>query len=305
MVVTGEGEEEQQHMQEGPCAPLTPRPRTEEAAEVSAASPTTPVEVVAQPAHRAVATPVELPEILGFIRQARDALHTVGDPRVAVTLVRQATAVDELVDEALKDCHVLAEEQFELRQEVAEVHLRTQRRAGQLLARCVRHGGGRPARNSSNVEGFSRRLTLQDLRIDPHESHRWQRIASVPCEMFEAYIEASLRNKRELTTSGILAIANRLARETREDADTQSRPSAKPALLREYDHGKRAAFNIIWLDPWALAAAMDERRRRKELEGLSRLRIWIDEFERSLRGRQHPLEYEARSASVAAEAPGW
>lgn len=68
----------------------------------------------------------------------------------------------------------------------AEVKLRAERRAGELLAEMPKDEGGRPAkRTGSIVEPVSK---LNDLGISKKQSHRWQAVATVPERQFEQHI---------------------------------------------------------------------------------------------------------------------
>src|SRR5258708_28607915 len=87
---------------------------------------------------------VDLARLTEVIRQTRDMIAYVDNARDGALLVRRANATDKLLAEALKGCHELESEQFALRQSAAEAHLRTQRRAGELLASMEKNGGGRP-----------------------------------------------------------------------------------------------------------------------------------------------------------------
>jgi hypothetical protein len=222
-------------------------------------------------------------ELQVLVQQVRDVVRYVDNARDAALLVRRANAVGKLVDEALKGCRLLEEQQFELRQDATEAHLRTQRRAGELLAVLVRHPGGRPGLIPEKEQHASNQPpTLRELGISGAESHRWQRIAKLPMEFFEQYIRDQRLHKRELTTSGVLVLAKRVAEEA-DEADTgESLPSGKEALLHEYDAAKGHISNIIWLDPIALTSALDPVGRRHELDRLRRWRIWLEEFEQSL-----------------------
>src|SRR5262249_11356616 len=68
---------------------------------------------------------------------------------------------------------------FEIQQDAAELKLRAERKAGQLLAQADIHGGDR--KSSSRQEN----LKLIDLGITHNQSHRWQQIAGLPDENFE------------------------------------------------------------------------------------------------------------------------
>src|SRR5215471_21572571 len=76
----------------------------------------------------------DLVRLTELVQRTREMVRYVNDARDGVMLVRRASATDKLVTEALKGCRLLESEQFTLRQAAAEAHLRTQRRAGELLA---------------------------------------------------------------------------------------------------------------------------------------------------------------------------
>jgi hypothetical protein len=224
-------------------------------------------------------TPSHLDQIRAVIGQAHELLNSVNGAHDAVMAVRQATATEQMLGQALKNCFLLERDQFDLKQQAAEVNLWTQRRAGELIADLEKHPGGRPATTSKSAS-VSAPARLQDLGIDPHESHRWQRIASVPIADFERHLADSLESRRELTSSGILALANRLLKENA--PDVAGRPSGKTATLAAFETAKRSLADLIWLDPFALAAAMDTPRRAKEMQYIERLRLWLDDFEQAL-----------------------
>jgi len=238
---------------------------------------------------------VAVTDLLDMVRRTCAMVRYVDSGRDAATLVRRARGLELLVRTALKDCTVLEEEQFELRQEAAEAHVRTQRRAGELLSELQKHRGGRPPRAASRVEEVGEPpLTLRELGIDGHESHRWQRIASVPEDAFERYIETCRARRTEIITANVLALARQLQQERDEEEQQQSgidaRPSSSAALLREYQEVRRYAGNVIWLDPIGLAESMDASQRVDALSELERLLLWLAEFRDALHrtGRMRP-----------------
>jgi hypothetical protein len=78
------------------------------------------------------------------------------------------SATSGAVREPLKSNHLLGGRQFALRQEVVEVHLRTQRRAGELLLAMAKHRGGGPLGTSSRAAWVSILLfTLRELGPEP------------------------------------------------------------------------------------------------------------------------------------------
>jgi hypothetical protein len=215
-----------------------------------------------------------------IIQQTREMVRYVDCARDAMLLVRRAKAIDRMVDEALKSCRLLEEQQFDLRQDATEAHLRTLRRAGQLLAEIPMHAGGRPS--SSPPDTGERPPTLRELGISGHESHRWQRIARLPDDWFEAHIRDCREHRRELTTSSLLVLAKRFCEDIEDAEAGDARPSSPDALFREYEAVKGQISDVIWLDPVALARSMGPASRREELDRLRRWRTWLDEFEQAL-----------------------
>jgi hypothetical protein len=81
---------------------------------------------------------------------------------------------------------------LKIHQDAAELKLRAERRAGEILAEInPRKHTGRPGKNSSHRE----RSFLADLGIDRNQSSCWQQEAKLPTEDFEA----SIRETREGT----------------------------------------------------------------------------------------------------------
>lgn len=238
-----------------------------------AGSPNTPAPIRGQ---------VDAGQLSDIVRRTMDMIEYIGSARDAILLVRHASAVGKLVDEALKSCRLLEEDQFDLKQAASEAHLRTQRRAGELLSDVLLHAGGRPSRTGSVNGAVSDRPTLKQLGIDRHESHRWRRIASLPADVFDEYLTTCRSQRRELTTIGVLQLANRMAVLEREQDDVEARPSGGPALLVEYQKAMRGMTELIWLDPLPLASALQPAERAGEIDRLRRLRLWLDEFESAL-----------------------
>lgn len=78
-----------------------------------------------------------------------------------------------------------AGEGLEMQNNIAEVKIRAERRAGELLGEMKKNPGGRPAKNPLHNE---RGLSLQEMGISHVQSHRWQSIAAVPQEEFDTHI---------------------------------------------------------------------------------------------------------------------
>src|SRR5207248_1605451 len=90
---------------------------------------------------------------------------------------------------------------LEQQNDAAEFKLRCERRLGELLAVTVRHEGGRPNSNGT--------LPFRGLPegVSKMQSSRWQREASVPEHLFEAWMAETREKGGELTTTGLLALA--------------------------------------------------------------------------------------------------
>ncbi len=93
---------------------------------------------------------------------------------------------------------------LEWQNRAAEIKLRAERKAGELLSDIPREAGGRPSDNSNQAgEGFMG--TIEDAGIPYTTANRWQKVAEVPEERFEAYVTGG---DEELTTAGLLRKAH-------------------------------------------------------------------------------------------------
>ena len=83
-----------------------------------------------------------------------------------------------------------------------EIRIRAERRCGKLLARREKAKGGRPPKNPSlNESGFDEPKTLNELGISESQSARWQKLAAVPGDEFEA----TFVKPEKPSTGGIIA----------------------------------------------------------------------------------------------------
>lgn len=220
------------------------------------------------------------------IRHGRERLAQVETVQTATLLVRQSGVAVKVLPEIIK-ARRAERERFELLLEAAELHLRSQRRAGELLGPLPLHRGGRPRRNLSHEEtgsameqDFEGLPTLREMGITRKEAHRWRRLASIPEVEFESYIQDGRDRAVEITTAGALALAGRLGREE-EDAVTAV-PSGSVAELAEFEKVRRQLSRLLWLDPMALQVVLPVGDRERVLADIRRVQRWLVRVEAAL-----------------------
>ncbi len=141
----------------------------------------------------------------------------------------------------------------------AEIHLRAQRKAGELLAAMEKNEGG-PVRLQAAT---ALPLKLSELGINKFQSHRWQRIASVPEGEFEAHLQDIRQSNREITTASILALGRATPVGARNE--TMRHATCDSHWQTLIDSGTR--FGTIYADPpWS-----DERGPRMTVDELCAL----------------------------------
>jgi hypothetical protein len=225
---------------------------------------------------------VDREQLQALVRKTRDMIDQVESAPEAVVLVRRASATEKLVAEALKTCQLLQEQQFQLKQDMAEAHLRTQRRAGELLLELKRHPGGRP-KTASNVEEVSSPpLTLRELGVSVQDSHRWQRLASMPIEVFDQYVSTRRDAQRELTTAGALAAARQFKSEIATDKLDEEKPVS--AGSSSYRKMRDALSTILASDPLQIGQVMRLPENADDLGLVKQIQRWLEALEQALEG---------------------
>ncbi len=89
---------------------------------------------------------------------------------------------------------------------MAEIKLRAERRAGEILQELPREQGARTDLTSPHVEAKSSeyKTTLINAEIPKATAERWQTIAKIPEPVFEAHVAEITANKKELTSHSVL-----------------------------------------------------------------------------------------------------
>lgn len=147
---------------------------------------------------------------LSRARQEIQTAKTFDDVRIGLNKAEQLRLLAQQVDASV-----------EIKNEVTELLLRWQRRAGEML----REGGEKGDRHSGR--GNNQKLeshdvtpkppTLSEIGISKMESSRWQAVASVPEEDFEKTIRETKEAREELTQAAILRVAKEQKQEERRE----------------------------------------------------------------------------------------
>ena len=125
---------------------------------------------------------------------------------------------------------------LEAQNHAAEIKLRAQRRAGEILDSMDKAEGAREPgtnRGTTRLQDDTASPTYAELDIEKRDAHQWQKIASMPEEKFEQHIEQKKSDEQELTTASLYREA---IRESAAD-----KPPAPPLPDDKY--------RIIYADP--------------------------------------------------------
>lgn len=131
---------------------------------------------------------------------------------------------------------------FEMQNQAAEIKLRAERRAGQMLGKQERNKGsqgiGVPFHDDTAP-------TYEELGLTRLQSHRWQLEAEIPEEKFEQFIAETKAQADELTSRAALGLAMKIKNEAKKQ-ETSS-PEIPVGL-----------YGVIAIDPpWPYGRAYD------------------------------------------------
>ena len=149
-----------------------------------------------------------MPEGVGMAEHA--SLVLLDKAKRELALMESVQDVKEIRDtaEAYRIRIKQAKAGLELQNKAAEIKLRAERRAGELLAQDERAKGSRgqlAGRDASGapmvVEPEKAAPTLADLGISWNQSSAWQIVAAIPEEDFESAIRTAVDGEKELTST--------------------------------------------------------------------------------------------------------
>jgi len=139
-------------------------------------------------------------------------------------------------------------ESHEMQNDIAEIKLRAERRAGELLTEIPHETGKRTDLTSSDDV-----TKLQETGISRAQSSQWQKEAALPEEDFERYVAETKGDGGELTSAGLLRVAQR---HLQQQAPNPAIDVAPPA-------GK---FSTIVIDPpWPIRKILRQVRPAQDV----------------------------------------
>ena len=169
-------------------------------------------------------------------------LMRLGQARAILAELRTVNEVKDLRDTAQAVQHYLKQRDgsFDAQQDAAEIKLRAERRLGELLAETVNHNGSRGVGSTM--------LPTIPAGIDKHQSHRFQKVASLPDAEFEKHIAETRAAEEELTTAGVMRAAKQ---ETRAAVNADILNGADACTVDDLHKLVRAGqkFGTIYVDP--------------------------------------------------------
>lgn len=148
--------------------------------------------------------------------------------RTAIVEAKSIDDVKEIRDkaEALRQYAKQAGESLENQNMIAEIKLRAERRAGELIVEMPKNEGGGDRKSQEYKITGNTMLpvipTLADIGISKVQSSRWQSVASIPEAIFEETIAQTMSDMDELTTSHMLKVANTIKRERVKDGKKEA-----------------------------------------------------------------------------------
>gem|GEM_PF-3015798 len=147
-----------------------------------------------------------------------------------------AASIDEVKKirdqaEALRLYAKQARLSLEMQNRCAEIKIRAERRAGEMLVEREKHPPGPPKQDTSHY--VTQPPRLEDLGISRMQSSRWQLVASIPEQAFEERVESRKKNGKELTSAEMLSLAAYIQREKERQERKESAAAAAQNTIPE------------------------------------------------------------------------
>lgn len=185
--------------------------------------------------------------------------------------IAEAHAIDEVKDirdKAMAIEHYAKQaKNTEAETKACEIRLRAERRCGQMVGEMEKARPGRPPNNPSHDTTYSRGAqTLTQLGISRDQSSRWQKLAAIPEDQFEATFA---NTSKKPSTSGILRDASPPKEPTKEPT-----PDDRALWLwgRLMDFERQG---LLSLDPRDLFDTMLDHMKTTTLELAPQVADWL------------------------------
>ena len=178
-------------------------------------------------------------------------LARISEARNALAAAKTLDDVLQIRDqaEALRVYVKAASDSLDAANAAAEIKLRAERKAGEMLAAMEKKPAGRPSGNRSH-DATDSPPSLDELGIKKSQSSRWQQEACVPDEQFEQYLTSCVQRGSEITQAGLLKIAAKSAVESPVESLDDYEAGAVADLGELVQRGLR--YGCIYADPpWA------------------------------------------------------
>jgi N6-adenosine-specific RNA methylase IME4 len=129
----------------------------------------------------------------------------------------------------------------------AEIKLRAERRAGELLSTMPKNNG-QLFRGDVMIPRDDA-PTYSELGLNKQQASHWQRASALPEDLFEQYLAETKERHEPLTSAAVLALANALCHDAGAAPPIDVRPIVADStdLFRLVDTG--ATFGMIYVDP--------------------------------------------------------
>lgn len=205
------------------------------------------------------------------------SLAKISEARRALALAQTLEDVLSIRDQAkaLEACLKIVGESLEAANDAAEVKLRAERKAGEMLAAMDDAPAGRPPEIGDTMSPICV-PTLSDLGIDKKQSSRWQREAAVDDDTFEQYLASCREEQREITQAGLLNIAKGCHVSANSGENEWYTPP-------EYIEAAREVMGSIDLDPASCDVAQEKVKAKRfftvDDDGLSKKwngNVWLN-----------------------------
>jgi N6-adenosine-specific RNA methylase IME4 len=167
------------------------------------------------------------------------------------TALQKAASVDEAKGirdraEALRIYAKQSGQSLDVLNRCAEIKLSAERRAGEILLDMEKNKGARGKGVRYRDESAP---TLAELGISQVQSHRWQKIASIPLRDFEGFIRDRKRDGKELTSVSVLRLASELHRQPGAKLLENEQESEIDPWLPHIGAGSESPFSTVVVDP--------------------------------------------------------